>query len=124
VYGIIELRILSRQRPLTGNGEPNQYVQVGGLSSYSFRFRQIVDLRGGDASLLTAIFHNYPRLNGIVFDLAHVAEKATSRIDEVELSNRCQVIAGAVFALLPGAGDAYILSRMFLAGMMRGPSRF
>jgi ubiquinone/menaquinone biosynthesis C-methylase UbiE len=83
------------------------------LSSYSFsRFEKIVDVGGGDGSLLTTILESNPALKGVVFDLPHVAEKAKQRIDRAGLTERCQVIVGDVFASVPEGGDAYILSRM------------
>ena len=83
------------------------------ISSYSFsQFEKIVDVGGGDGSLLTTILESNPALKGVVFDLPHVAEKAKQRIDRAGLTQRCQVIAGDVFASVPEGGDAYILSRM------------
>jgi ubiquinone/menaquinone biosynthesis C-methylase UbiE len=83
------------------------------MSSYTFSgFEKIVDVGGGDGSLLTTILKANAGLKGVVFDLPHVAEKAKQRIDKAGLTERCQVIAGDVFASVPDGGDAYILSRM------------
>jgi C-methyltransferase len=83
------------------------------ISSYSFwGFQKIIDVGGGDGSLLTTILEANPGPKGVVFDLPHVAKKAKQWIDRAGLTQRCQVIAGDVFASVPEGGDAYILSRM------------
>ncbi|TAJ83572.1 methyltransferase [bacterium] len=83
------------------------------LSSYPFsRFDKVVDVGGGDGGLLIAILEANPRVNGVLFDLPHVAEKAKKRITNAGLAERCQVVAGDAFSSVPDGGDAYILSRV------------
>jgi hypothetical protein len=86
------------------------------LSSYPFsRFNKIVDVGGGDGSLLIAILEANPTVKGMLFDLPHVAEKAKHRITNAGLAGRCQVVAGDAFASVPDGGDAYILSRLIMS---------
>jgi hypothetical protein len=83
------------------------------LSSYSFsKFDTIVDVGGGDGGLLIAILDANPSVKGVLFDLPHVAEKATNRITSAGLAGRCRVVAGDAFSSVPDGGDAYILSRV------------
>ncbi len=83
------------------------------VSSYSFsKFDKIVDVGGGDGGLLVAILEANPTLQGVLFDLPHVAAKATRRIAEAGLAGRCQVVAGDASSSVPDGGDAYILSRV------------
>jgi O-methyltransferase/methyltransferase family protein len=83
------------------------------VSSYAFsRFEKIVDVGGGDGGLLMAILQANPSLQGVLFDLPHVAHKATARMAEAGLAERCQVVAGDAFSSVPEGGDAYILSRV------------
>ena len=50
-------------------------------AAYDFSgFDTIVDVGGGNGWLLEGILKANPRLRGIVFELAHVAERARGRI--------------------------------------------
>jgi hypothetical protein len=83
------------------------------LRSYSFaHFNQIVDVGGGDGSLLIAILQRHPEIRGIVYDLPVVADRARQRIAEVGLVNRCAATGGDALAEVPVGGDTYILSRV------------
>jgi methylase of polypeptide subunit release factors len=83
------------------------------LASYPFStIDRVVDVGGGDGSLMVALLQANPRMKGMLFDLPHVAEKATRRIGNAGLAGRCEILAGDAFASVPGGGDAYILSRM------------
>ena len=83
------------------------------LGSYSCSaFRKIIDVGGGDGSLLIGILQKNPGAQGIVYDLPEAAERARERIHEVGLTGRCLVQSGDVFLGVPAGGDAYILSRV------------
>jgi hypothetical protein len=83
------------------------------LAGYPFStIDKVVDVGGGDGSLIVALLQGNPRMKGVLFDLPHVTEKATRRIAEAGLAGRCEVVAGDAFASVPGGGDAYILSRV------------
>jgi hypothetical protein len=83
------------------------------LASYSFSsIEKLIDVGGGDGSLLVAILQAKPQMKGVLFDLPHVTEKAKQRITKEGLSGRCEVVAGDVFVAVPRGGDAYILSRV------------
>ncbi len=83
------------------------------LSSYSFsRFSKIVDVGGGNGSLLAAILKATPATKGVLFDLPHVTEKAKRQLANAGVAERCEVIAGDAFISVPEGGDAYILSRV------------
>jgi SAM-dependent methyltransferase len=83
------------------------------LASYSFStIRKVVDVGGGDGSLIVAILQANPEMKGVLFDLPHVTEKAKQRIKEAGLAGRCEVVAGDAFASVPSGAEAYILSRV------------
>lgn len=87
--------------------------ESGLVVAYPFAsFDKLVDVGGGDATLLIAILRANPAMHGVLFDLPHVAERARERISRASLSQRCEVIAGDVFAAVPPGGDAYLLSRV------------
>ena len=73
------------------------------IEAYDFgRFGTIVDVGGGNGTLLRALLAEYPRLNGVLFDQSHVVEG-------VDLGVRGRVVAGSFFESVPGDGDAYLL---------------
>ena len=83
------------------------------VAAYPFAsIAKLVDVGGGDATLLIAILRANPAMHGILFDLPHVAERSRERINLSGLSQRCEVIGGDAFAAVPAGGDAYLLSRV------------
>ncbi|HLX37807.1 MAG TPA: methyltransferase, partial [Candidatus Binataceae bacterium] len=78
-------------------------------ASYDFSpFRTLVDIGGGNGSLLIGILKANPNLHGIVFDSPHVAEKARAKIAEAGLQSRCEAIGGDFFTEVPPGAGSYI----------------
>lgn len=78
-------------------------------ASYDFSpFRKLVDVGGGNGTLLLGILEANPYLHGIVFDLPHAAEKARAQIAEAGLQSRCEAVGGDFFKEVPAGADAYI----------------
>jgi O-methyltransferase domain len=63
----------------------------------------VVDVGGGNGSLLVALLDRYPGLRGIVLDLPETVR------DEAALGARCTFVAGSFFDGVP-QGDVYVLS--------------
>jgi SAM-dependent methyltransferase len=86
-------------------------VNAAIVASYDFSsINKIVDVGGGNGSLITAILRANPSIQGVLFDLLpHVIAKAEQRIEREGLSGRCQVVAGDFFDAVPRGGDAYLL---------------
>ena len=73
------------------------------IDAYEFgRFGTIVDVGGGNGTLLRALLDEYPQLNGVLFDQPHV-------VHGVDLGERGTVVAGSFFESVPEGGDAYLL---------------
>jgi SAM-dependent methyltransferase len=82
-------------------------------ASYDFSsFRRLVDIGGGNGSLLIGILKANPHLHGIVFDLPHAAEKARAKIAEAGLQPRCEAVGGDFFEEVPTGADAYIIKHV------------
>jgi hypothetical protein len=82
-------------------------------ASYDFSpFRRLVDVGGGNGTLLLGILNANPHLNGIVFDLPHAAEKARAKIAAAGLQSRCEAIGGDFFEEVPPGADAYIIKHV------------
>ncbi|WP_197516586.1 MULTISPECIES: methyltransferase [Nocardia] len=74
------------------------------------RFPDVLDVGGGDGTLLTAILRAHPGVRGRVLDLAPTAAAATERFTATGLSDRASAVAGSFFNPLPTGADAYLLS--------------
>jgi len=86
-------------------------VAVAAVYDFS-RFRTIVDVGGGNGTLLAGILGATTGPHGIVFDLPHVAARATARLAELGLSDRCTAVGGDFFQEVPRGGDAYLLKHV------------
>ena len=63
----------------------------------------VVDVGGGNGSLLLALLSRQPGLRGIVFDLPETVR------DEASFGDRCTFVEGSFFERVP-EGDVYVLS--------------
>ncbi|ASU86267.1 methyltransferase [Nocardiopsis gilva YIM 90087] len=80
------------------------------LDAYDFSYaRRIVDVGGGNGSLLSAILRSTPDSRGVVFDAPHVAEAAQEKLRAEGLADRCSVVGGDFFHTAPEDGDLYLL---------------
>lgn len=70
--------------------------------------RLIVDIGGGNGTLLAAILQRHAAPRGILFDLPHVVEAAKPALDAA-ISPRCQFVGGDFFKAVPKGGDVYIM---------------
>lgn len=69
----------------------------------------VVDIGGGNGTLLIELLKRFPALSGIVFDLPEVTAEAEARVAEAGLGERCRVAYGSFFDGVPSGGDVYIL---------------
>ena len=80
------------------------------LSTYDFsRFELIVDVGGGNGSLLAAILQRHPHPRGIVFDQPHVVALAERVLESAGVADRCRTEGGNFFESVPAGGSAYLM---------------
>jgi hypothetical protein len=72
-------------------------------------FSTIVDVGGGNGTLIAGILNTAPKLRGIVFDSPSGSAEASRQLEARGLAERCEVIAGDFFRSVPRGADAYIL---------------
>lgn len=90
-----------------------EHVAVAAVAAYDFtRFETIVDVGGGNGTLLAGILGVTPGPRGIVFDLPHVIERAQAHLAEVGVADRCTAVGGDFFQEVPPGGDAYLLKHV------------
>lgn len=82
----------------------------GIITGYDFsRFGTIVDVGGGEGTLISQILRAEPSLEGILFDLQSGLESATAILDATGVTDRCQIVPGDFFDSVPEGGDAYLV---------------
>ena len=69
----------------------------------------VIDVGGGDGTLLIALLNEYPSLRGAVLDLPEAAESARKRFDAAGLADRASAVAGDFFEELPAGAEGYLL---------------
>jgi hypothetical protein len=80
------------------------------LTAYDFgRFGTIVDVGGGNGTLLASLLAAHPAARGILFDQAHVVAGAASVMQAAGVADRCENVAGSFFEKVPEGGDAYVM---------------
>ncbi|MDE3097632.1 MAG: methyltransferase, partial [Chloroflexota bacterium] len=72
----------------------------------------VVDVGGGDATLLTRLLAAHPQLRGVAFDLPHAREAAEATIGAAALDGRCAFLTGDFFADPLPPADAYLLAQI------------
>ncbi|MEO6808965.1 MAG: methyltransferase [Isosphaeraceae bacterium] len=80
------------------------------LDAYDFSsLRVLADVGGGNGTTLIQILNQHPNLNGLLFDLPNVIDRAKGAIETAGLSGRCKVASGSFFEDVPRGADAYFL---------------
>jgi hypothetical protein len=69
----------------------------------------IVDVGGGRGALLAAILKANLHLRGILFETPSVISAASPALDAQGVADRCELVAGNFFEMLPAGGDIYLL---------------
>jgi hypothetical protein len=73
------------------------------------RFATVVDVGGGNGTLLTAILSAHPSLHGHLVDLDPTASEAGRTFSAHHVDDRAQATASSFFDPLPAGADAYLL---------------
>ena len=83
------------------------------LATYDFSAcEKIIDVGGGDGTLIASLLQRYPGLRGALFDLSAVVEKAEQTLQTYGVTDRCDVISGNFFESIPAHYTVYIFSRV------------
>ncbi|MFE3779785.1 methyltransferase [Amycolatopsis sp. NPDC059090] len=88
-------------------------AELAGLAEHvGSKYRRLVDVGGGDGTVLCSILRQAENATGIVFDAPAVVPRAAARISRERLSSRCAAAGGDFFEQVPPGGDLYLLSRV------------
>lgn len=69
----------------------------------------LCDVGGGNGSLLQEILAATPHLEGIVFDLPHVVERARERLATTSVAERVRTVGGSFFEHIPPGMDTILM---------------
>lgn len=72
--------------------------------------RTIVDVGGGQGTLIATILDSVPQARGVLFDRPEVIAVAASMLDAQVVSQRCELRSGDFFDAVPAGGDLYLMS--------------
>jgi len=80
------------------------------LDAYDFSvFSELVDVGGGNGSLLMAILKRHQNMRGVLFDLPRVVERAQESVGRSGSQSRCRLVGGTFLEAVPAGADAYLL---------------
>ncbi len=80
------------------------------LAAYDFSdLGTLVDVGGGNGSLLIEALRQNPTLRGVLFDQSDTIERAQANVAASGVADRMQCVAGDFFRAVPSGGDAYLL---------------
>jgi ubiquinone/menaquinone biosynthesis C-methylase UbiE len=83
------------------------------MAAYDFSgLQSVVDVGGGQGTLLAAILRRTPELRGVLVDREAVLDAARLRLRDAGVSARATCVPGDFFTELPAGHDGYIMSRV------------
>ncbi|GII31120.1 methyltransferase [Planotetraspora mira] len=81
------------------------------ISAYDWgSLGHVIDVGGGNGTLMAALLQAHPTLRGTVFDQPETAAAARATLAAAGLAGRSDVAAGDFFEALPPGADGYLLS--------------
>ncbi len=81
--------------------------------TYDFSdIRSIVDVGGGQGTLLAEILRSHSHLHGTLFDAASAGARAKALFGGPDLAGRCELLSGDFFEHVPQGGDCYVLANV------------
>jgi len=82
-------------------------------ATYDFAdLRTVVDIGGGKGTLLVEILRRHAHLHGVLFEIPAVAAHADAVLGAVDISDRCEVVAGDFFERVPDGADCYVMANV------------
>jgi hypothetical protein len=83
------------------------------LSSYNFTsFRNIVDIGGGDGTLLASILQRYKNVSAVLFDSEHIVKRAAVNLESAGVRDRVEIVEGNFFGEVSAGADLYIMKNI------------
>jgi O-methyltransferase domain len=81
--------------------------------AYDFSdMRTVIDVGGGQGTLLAAILRKHGHLHGVLLERPPVAGRARDLLDAIDIADRSEVLAGDFFEQVPARADCYVLANV------------
>jgi hypothetical protein len=91
----------------------SQSVAAALPAHYDFgRFTTVVDVGGGDGTLLAAILQAHTGPRGILYDTAEGLAQAPETLKNADVADRADTVTGDFFTSVPEGGDLYLLKNV------------
>jgi hypothetical protein len=82
------------------------------VAAYDFTAADsVMDVGGGEGSLLRAILGAHPQLRGVLFEMPHVVELARTALAGTPEIDRCDLVGGDFFTEIPGRSSLLLLKK-------------
>jgi precorrin-6B methylase 2 len=82
----------------------------GIVAAYDWsRFTRLVDVGGGNGTLMGALLGAAPATRGVVFDVAAGLAHTADHLARAGVADRCELVAGDFFESVPDGGDGYVI---------------
>ncbi len=83
------------------------------LAAYDFsKYKRIIDIGGGNGSLITAVLKRNPETTAVLFDLPHVIERTKGWVESEGVGQRLELVGGNIFQSVPPGGDLYMMKHI------------
>ena len=98
---------------MAGMRDISRVLGAAVVDAYDFReARCVVDVGGGQGTLLAAILQAFSTLRGVLFDQPQVVETAKANLRTLRVAGRCEIVGGSFFEQVPAGGDVYFLQHI------------
>jgi ubiquinone/menaquinone biosynthesis C-methylase UbiE len=82
-------------------------------AAYDFSsLRKVVDVGGGQGTLLSLLIDHFPDLKGVLFDRPEVIQSAREMLKTGRHAANIETVTGDFFESVPGGADAYLLKHI------------
>jgi orsellinic acid C2-O-methyltransferase len=83
------------------------------LAAYDFsRFETVMDVGGGDGTLLADVLRAEAGMEGVLFDRPAGLAGAADTLAAAGVADRCRVVPGDFFVSIPEGADAYVMKQI------------
>jgi len=83
------------------------------VAAYDFSAADcVMDVGGGEGSLLRAILTAHPQLRGVLFEMPHVVDLARAALGGAPEVDRCELVTGNFFTAIPHRGSLLLLKKV------------
>jgi hypothetical protein len=82
-------------------------------AAYDFKgVETLMDVAGGHGLLLATVLRRHKKMQGVLFDLPHVAAGAAATFAGAGVANRVRIESGDFFKALPSGADAIVMKQI------------